>query len=306
MSLLAAIIPLFAIIALGYVAVGTSYVPAGHVGPVADVVARIALPALIFQGLTGAPLGETVNPAYLVGYAGGSLAAFGAGLAIFLRVYGLSLPQGALVAVGMACSNSGFMGYPIALGLLGPDATILLAQCLIVENLMIIPLALVLGAGSGEGGGLAALRTSLLGMLRSPIVLALLAALAFTSLGLRLPAPLQATLDMLARISAPIALLVVGGTLATLPRGGIWGRVAVVAGGKLLLHPSAVALGLWLTGTEERWADGGVLYAAMPMLTIYPILASRVGLAGLAAPALLLAVVLSFATITALVPLLGL
>ena len=49
MTVLAAIIPLFAIIVLGFAAVRASYLPEGHIRPAADLVARVALPALIFR-----------------------------------------------------------------------------------------------------------------------------------------------------------------------------------------------------------------------------------------------------------------
>ena len=150
------------------------------------------------------------------------------------------------------------------------------------------------------------LRATLREMLRNPMVLALLAALVFTALGLHLPGPLQAALDMIARASAPIALFVVGGTLATLPLAGMWDRALLVTAGKLALHPAAVALCLWATGTSDPWWQGGVLFAAMPMMTIYPIIASRGGMSGLAASALLAAVVISFFTITGVLHLLGL
>ena len=228
------------------------------------------------------------------------------GLVVFVRGFGVTLPQGALIAVGMAASNSGFLGYPIALGLIGPEAGILLAQCMIVENLLIIPLSLILGASQGAGRGVGPFYSSVTKMLRTPLVLALAAGLVFAALGLKMPGPLQSAIEMLARMSAPMALFVVGGTLATLPIANIWDRTAVIVGGKLLLHPAAVALGLWLSGAQNSLTQGGVLFAAMPMVTIYPILAAGAGIAGLAATALFIAVVLSFATITGIVMLIGL
>jgi hypothetical protein len=83
---------------------------------------------------------------------------------------------------------------------------------------------------------------------------------------------------------------------------GLWDWIALVAAGKLLLHPGAVAAAVWLVGAEPRWFQGD-FFAAMAMLTIYPILAGRVGLA---ASSLFVPVVLSLASITGIVALIGL
>ena len=71
----------------------------------------------------------------------------------------------------MSCANSGFMGYPILLIAMPAVADSALALNMIVENLVMIPLILVL-AERGRSGG-----TGLFGPLRraatNPIVLAL-------------------------------------------------------------------------------------------------------------------------------------
>ena len=82
--------------------------------------------------------------------------------------------------------------------------------------------------------------------------------------------------------------------------------VAMVSLGKLLLHPLSVFAMLWLlppVAPELRAA--AILYASMPMLSIYPILAQKYGFEGFCAAALLLATVLSFVTISVILWLLG-
>lgn len=132
MAILDAILPLFAIIALGFGAVRTGYVPAEAVKPAGDLVVRVALPALIFLALASAPLGERLNAGFIAGYAAGSLATFGLCLAGARRGLGLSVPAAAIVALGGSMANSGFMGFPIAQALMAPEiAAGLLAQCMV-------------------------------------------------------------------------------------------------------------------------------------------------------------------------------
>ena len=67
----------------------------------------------------------------------------------------------------------------IALGFVGEGAASLLAQAMLVENVLMIPLALALLAGAGPTGRLKALKV-LRGVAANPIMLALLAALWLT------------------------------------------------------------------------------------------------------------------------------
>lgn len=77
---------------------------------------------------------------------------------------------------------------------------------MVVENLVINPLALA--SASGIDGGASGLRHLLRDLTSNPLVLALSAALALRVLGLSLPERFAETLELLARMSAPAALLV--------------------------------------------------------------------------------------------------
>ncbi len=298
MALLATILPLFTLIALGFAAVRTGYVEPAHTRPLGDFVMKIALPTLIFDAVTGLPAGETLNWRFIGAYAAGSLIAFGAGLWIARRVMGFDMAAGAMVGLGMAGSNSGFMGYPIALGVIGAGAAPLLAQAMVVENVLMIPLALALSAragGAGRAAGLQALRS----VFANPIILALMAGLAFSLAGLGLPAVLAGAVDMLAGVAPPIALFVLGATIAQLPMAGVRANAGVIVAGKLVLHPLAVLAALGLTPGIDGWVLlGGVIFAAAPMMSVYPLFGARAGIEMLSATALLIAVLASFATLS--------
>lgn len=74
--------------------------------------------------------------------------------------------------------------------------------------------------------------------------------------------------------------------------------------GKLVLHPLAVAAALALApGMPTDLALAGTIIAAVPMLSIFGLLGQRWGAPDLAATAMLLTTVLSFATVSALLSL---
>ena len=270
-------------------------------------VVSFCLPALIFNALSKRPLAEVLNGPYLLAYAGGSLAVVALAMLVGRRLRGQSVPLATMQSLGMAASNSGFVGYPIVLQLLGPSAGVALALTMLVENLLVLPLCFAMADNDGEDASRRwhhTLWISLRKLLKNPLVLAILAGFSFSMLGLHLPAVLAQTVQIVATASSPVALFVIGGSLVGLKLAGVRRDLAWVAMGKLILHPLAVFTLLWLlpptlvVAPELRIA--AVLFAAMPMLSIYPVVAQKYGLEGFTAAALLVTTIASFFSISAL------
>jgi malonate transporter and related proteins len=291
--------PIFALIALGYGAVRSGYVEQSAVGGVGSFVLRLAMPALIVGALTGAPLDSTLDSGFLFAYGAGSLAVFAFGYLRARRFGGMGGAAAAMQALGMSCSNSGFMGYPIAAMLIGPAAAATLAQCMVVENLLVIPLALML-AELGRGGESHPLRAAagVAGRLaRNPLLIAIAAGIALSGFGVALPDWLDRSIALLGGTSAPAALFVVGGTLAALPGGGLRDSAWVVLG-KLVLHPAAIlGLLLLMPAADPMRLAAGVIFASVPMITIYPIIGGQFGVARSCAAALLAATLAACVTL---------
>lgn len=299
--------PIYITIALGYLTTRTGLFARSDMQVLGRFVINLALPALLFNALAQRPIAEILNAGYLLVYALGSLLTLSLGLLWARRGAKQDRTGSAYYAMGMSCSNSGFVGYPIALLTLGPVAGVLLGLNMIVENLLLIPLLLAL-AESGENRDSRwhlMLRQSLRNLLRNPMVLGLLAGFAVSLLGWKLPSPVARTVTLFSQASGALSLFVIGGSLAGLHIEGMGRQVAQIAAGKLLLHPLAVLAvlllfeALGLAPMDPQLRIGLVLTAACPMLGIYPILAQRHGRDGLAAAALLGTTTASFVTISA-------
>lgn len=285
------IAPLFLVILTGFIAVRTGYVRPEALRPMGEVILRIALPALIFLSVAGASAGSGLQTNALLAIGAGSLASFVFGLSVALVVLRLSLPQAAMIGLGVSASNSGFIGYPVVQQLFGTAAAgQLLAHMMVIENLVIIPLGLILSTGGGTG--------VLKDLVRNPLIVSLCIAIAFRMTGADLPLVAKDTFELLARMSAPAALLVVGATLAAPLSGCSFGGVGWILIGKLLVHPACTLAAFAVLGDfPASFVLGAVLFAAMPMVSIYPILSQRVGLEKVAAMGLLAATVASAMTI---------
>lgn len=296
--------PIFILIGLGFFSARIALVNRDQVRGMGTFVIYFALPSLVFKALAERSLSEVLNGPYLAAYAMASLSLFGIGLLLARRWRGLDLSSSAILAMGMAVPNSGFVGYPIAVMVIGPTAALAMALGMLVENLLMIPLALML-AESGQQQAQskwAVLGETLKRLLKHPIIVGISLGLAVSLLGIDLPTLLSRPIDMLASASAPVALFVIGGTLYGMKANGVWREVAQISLAKLLLHPLAVFTALMLMpGIEPHMLVAGVLFASAPMLSIYPIMGQRFGLEERCAAALVGATVLAFFTISALI-----
>ena len=303
--------PIYIAIALGWLATRAGLFERADMRVLGRFVLYVALPALLFDAVSKRHVADILDWRYLLVYALSGLATMGLALLWFRRVarHAGQGPQLAVVqSMGAVCPNSGFVGYPINLLVLGGGAAgVILGMNMLVENLLWIPLLLaLLDAATGGGHWRQVLRGVAVGLLRNPLVIGLVAGLAAALLGLRLPAAGERTVTLFAQSSAAASLFVIGGSLVGLEIRGLRAQVAQIAVCKLILHPlmALAALGLLaLLGApleDPKLRTGVVLATACPMFGIYPILAQKAGQEGLAAAALLGTTVASFFSISAL------
>lgn len=315
-SVLAITGPIYLIVALGFLVTRAGIFQRADMRLFGKYVIQIALPALLFNALSQRSVGEVLNPVFLAAYTLGSLAAMAIGIFWARRFAGKRLSAAAIVGMGMSCPNSGFIGFPLVAQLFGPvTGGIGLALVMVVENFLLLPLALAIAdsdlgdAAAGRSRGerwRAALAQSLRGLVRNPMIWGIALGFLFSLLGLRLPGPLAKAVDLLALSCGAISLFVIGGSLVGIPVRGLLRDVSVIAVGKLLLHPLLV-LGLvqLLPPTTRELQLAVVIFAAMPMLGIYPILAQKHQQDAMAAAAQLGATAASFFTLTVLLAAVG-
>ena len=305
--------PIYLCIALGWLATRAGLFARGDMRVLGQFVLYVSLPALLFDAVAKRPIGDILEWRYMAVYAVGGLATIAVGLAWTRRVARQAPLASVIQTMGMSCPNSGFVGYPINLLLLGgPSAALMLGMNMLVENLLLIPLLLALADAAGGGRGWrAVLRGAAAGLWRNPLVLGLVAGLLASLIGLKLPDAIERTVGLLAQASAALSLFVIGGALVGLRLHGLGRHVARIVVGKLIAHPLLTLGALALLGAlglplqDPALRTGLILTTACPMFGIYPLLAGRLGDEGLPAAALLGTTVASFFSISALLWLLG-
>ena len=68
---------------------------------------------------------------------------------VAMKLRGRGLTHAAFLGMGGCSSNSAYVGYPLAAQVLGPVAAVGLALCMLVENLLVIPLGLAMAEAGG-------------------------------------------------------------------------------------------------------------------------------------------------------------
>jgi len=295
--------PIYLAIGTGYVATRSGFFSKPDMHVLGRFVLNFALPAMLFNALSQRDFQDVLHPSYLLAYSVGSLLAYATGFAIWRFGRGQGMTLSALVAMGVSCSNSGYVGYPILLQILGPVAGVGMALTVLIENLVIIPLGLAMAdSGASEHASWQhTLRESFMRLLKIPMLWGIVGGFVFSMMGWQLPAFVFKAVNLFAVACAGIALFVNGGSLVGMQVKGQMHAVSWIAVSKLVFHPLLVGTMLWVVGPMDASLQiSGVLLASMPMMGIFPLLAQRHGQEGFCAAALLVTTVASFFTISAL------
>lgn len=301
--ILSIIVPIFMLIALGYGAVRWQLITAQSIQGLGQFVLYFAMPALLFQSLSQMEFQEVLEPLYLIAYAGGSLLTLAVALLLIRYFRHKDGSLAAIQTMGMTVPNSAFFGYPILLQVLESSSAKAFAMSVMVENLIIIPLGLLLLEYSDPKGDRHqnnSLWWLLLSrLLRNPLLLAIIAGLSVSLLDIRLPDTINTPLRLLGQASVAVALFAIGGSLVGNTIQSKLPDMGIVMVGKLILHPLLAALMIWLLPPFDAGLSKAlVLIAAMPMMSMYPIIGAQYGHGRFCSSTLLLTTVTAFITIS--------
>jgi malonate transporter and related proteins len=286
-AILAVTIPFFALVLCGYLAAQRGVLPDSAIPGLNAFVLYFALPCMLFRFGMNTPLLEMLNPALLGLYLACALLMVFAAIAFTLgaRVHLKDAAFGALVA---AFPNTGFMGVPLLVALLGPAAAGPMICTILVDLFVTTSLCIAL-AQVHDAAGLgarAALTRALRGALSNPLPWSIALGALFSVAGIQLSGPPDVVVRMLADAASPVALFTIGAVLWRAGRHAhtrtpvaMYLPVAVM---KLFLHPllvfmvmaAAVSLGARLSAFQLMVVT---LTAALPSASNVAMLAERYG-----------------------------
>ncbi len=285
--------PFFALVLLGFVATRRGLLPLAAISGLNAFVLFFALPCMLYRFGARTPLAQLLDLRLAAVYLLASLLIIGFTVALTRRG-SMGWNDAAFGALVAAFPNSGFMGVPLLVALLGAQAAgpviVTLVLDLVLASSLCIALSRLDSTGL-QGAEVAALK-ALRGVATNPMPWSILLGALASGTGWQLPTPLMQTVNLLADAASPVALFTIGAVLARsqleslegLARGQAvavrnWAGVVAI---KLVLHPLLVG-GLGWTAIQAGLAldpftlTVAVLVAALPSASNVSLLAERFG-----------------------------
>lgn len=283
------LVAIFAVVGLGWIAGRTRLLGGSDATrTVSNVAFYVFTPALLFRTTARIDLG-TMPWSVIAAY-------FGPVMALLLIVYGWrrtrahqAAAEPAVRAISTTFGNTVQIGIPVVTALFGEAGLKLHVAVISLHALTLLTVPTVLAEldltrvarateppapdpagieppGIEPPGVLAAVVGTARRTVLHPVVLPVLAGLAWNLVGLPVSGPLDATLATLAQAVVPVCLVLIGMSLALYGLAGIAAGAAALSVGKLLVQPAAVfAAAHWGAGLHGTALGTVVLCAALPI-----------------------------------------
>ena len=270
-----AVLPVFGLVACGYLAGRFHIVTQASSQALNQFVYAFALPAMLFVAVYRGSLEEILSGAFLLAVI---VATVGTALAGFLLSYfanGAGPAESTMRALNASFANTGYLGIPLVTVAYGERAALPAALATVATNFVSFALAIVcleLFVNPRRGG----VRRALAGVVRSPLIWPIALAIALVALAVKVPLPVERFATLLAAAAGPCALFAIGLFVSQLSiRAGAmasWQSSLL----KLVLHPVLMALlAFWLLPIDPFWAKIAVVCASLPLGATAFVLAQR-------------------------------
>lgn len=294
LTVVIAIATLFVLIAVGFGARKYTLIKDKHIHLISHILVNVSLPALTIASMQVPETAKTMGivDQMIVVAVAYYLAAFAFGL-LLCRFLPTTPEEKGVFQFMLVFPNSMFMGIPVALAVLGQTSLFYV----ILFNVPFYFLVFTLGVwllARGRPGKID------LKILLSPGLVAAIVGLALFLFQYHLPTPVQSGLELIGSATTPLAMIVVGAMLATLPLSRLAGdwRIYLTTALRLVIFPVAAFLILSPFVSDHLLLGVAVLMIAMPVAANSVLLSEEYGVdATLASQGVFISTVLCLATI---------
>ena len=269
-SVVSSLLPVILLIAAGFLAGRLRWVGGSAVRDLSNLIFLLLAPALLFRAMSTVQVQQlSLKPvaAYFIG----------AGLIFLATISWRGFNRtSAVLALANTYSNTTMIGIPIISLAYGADGMVLLLTLISLHSLVLMTGATLLielavareQAAAGHGEGRSLLRTvgrALRNAIIHPVPLPIIAGLLFAQTGLTMPPALDTPILLLGQAFTPVALVMVGITLALTRVGEHWRSALQQVAIKNLVHPLLVFGAGWLLGVRGLQLAVMTLAGALPM-----------------------------------------
>ena len=264
---LSIILPFLGLIAAGFSAAKWLGLPAQGVSGLNLFVYYFALPAWFFQLVAETSFHDLPGWSFVIITTFATYCAFAIAFSFGALLNRGNVPEATIEGLIGSYANTGYMAPALAVAALGPLAAAPTAAIFVFDSVMLfalVPLMMTLG-GTTRADGRTMARSIGRRVVTHPVIIASILGFLYALVGLPLPEPVSAVLDVLRSAAAPVALFAIGAGLVQMSRGRLAPETPAILLVKLVVHPLIVYLLLsWIGGFDVIWVYAAVLMAALP------------------------------------------
>ncbi len=279
-GLVGALLPVFFVLALGYLAGKWNEFDADQAAGLSKLALSFALPASLFVGMTEIPRELLLQQGRLV------LALILAHVGLFLvawfllrRLNKLQGPASIICALMLATSATPVFGVAVLQPLLGDNSAGTVGLVALAINL-VVPTAIILlessgtGAASGASSARAQVLSGLKSGLKSPLLWAPVLGIVVVLLGLRIPKEVASCFAMIGSATSGVAVFTVGLTLAA-HAFHLSKAVLLSTLGRITVQTAVLFALLHLLHVQSAFAREALVCCSFPLATIVVLLAAK-------------------------------
>jgi predicted permease len=267
-SVISSLLPVVLLIGIGWFAGRRGWIGQGSVKDLSNLVFLLLTPALLFRTMSTVHLEQLDFRPVAVYFVSAWLLFAGT-----LALQGLNR-RAAVLALAGTFSNTTMIGIPLVGLAFGPQGLVTLFALISLHALIMLTVATVVlefavGREQAVPGDLHHLALTVGLAVRSavihPVPLPIIAGLLFAQTGLVIPTVLDRPLELLGNAFGPLALVLVGVMLASIPVGSHWRGALALAAMKNLGHPVLLALIGWALGLHGLPFSVMILASSLPI-----------------------------------------
>ncbi len=261
------VLPVFGLVICGYLVGRSRIIDEAGIDGLTSFVFYVAIPVLLFRTVMRSAVPEAGDLAILIAYFGGCFIVFLLAYGIGRVMFRLPADELAIFGMGSMYGNTVMLGIPMAHAVFGDAGLVPILLIVGFHNPFLITCtAIFVEIGRGKKDGMRnVVRSSIATLIRNPVVLAILIAMAWRQFQVPFWTPVDRFAELLGTAAAPTALFALGASLAKYRLAGKLDESMTIVVLKLFVHPALVwVLATMVVKIDPLWAAVATLAAAMP------------------------------------------
>jgi len=268
-ALSGALAPVVFLMFLGWLGGYKGYFKRSDVSVFAALVMRYALPFSLFMGALNTPPDKLHNIPFILclvfGFVGTYVLALFAGLVIFRH----DLKTSSIQALVCTFPDMAYFGAPILQAVCGPEGFLAVLIGNLITSFLILPATIILSRWSemaneeGDSSVWSILGSSLRKTIGNQMVWLPVLGVVLSVSGIKLPAMIEHSVDMVARTAGGVSLLALG-LMFLGERPSFRPETAANVGMKVILQPALMLAGILMFHVDPDFARQALIVGAVP------------------------------------------